>query len=100
MDEKEVMEGLEAELMALSEAIQESQESVDQSDQAAIDAHNQQVEEFNTKKAEYDELVEAYNSKIAPYKTIVKKFEKQCKDQDYYEDDYEEVSKSLGYGLE
>lgn len=98
-EEKSELETRDQENQDLANELEASQVSIDPSDSAAIDEYNKKVELLNSKNAEYIELKEQYNSKVEPYKKQAKKFDKDCKDQPYYEDDYEAVVKKLGYGL-
>lgn len=98
-EEKSELETRDQELQDLANELEESRDSVDPSNKAAIDEFNKKVEILNTKTAEYTELKEQYNAQIEPYKKQKKKFLKGCKDQLYYEDDYETVVKKLGYGM-
>lgn len=98
-EDKSDLETLDQEIQDLTIELSGGRDSIDQKDTAAIENYNQKVELLNSKAAEYNELQEHYNLQIEPYEKQAKKFDKECKNQPYYEDDYEAVVKKLGYGL-
>lgn len=98
-EEKSDLEARDRELQYLTSELTEERERLDPSDNAGVEEYNKKVELLNSKTNEYNELKEQYNAQIGPYKKQAKKFDKECKDQPYFEDDYEAVVKKLGYGM-
>lgn len=98
-EEKSELEARDQEIQDLTSEITEEREHIDPSDNALIEEYNKKMELLNSKTDEYNELKEQYNAQIGPYKKQAKKFGKECKGQPYFEDDYEEVVKKLGYGM-
>lgn len=97
---KEQLEKMDAELKLAEESLLEDEKKMDKSDQKAIDEYNSRLETFRERVAEYQKKVAEYNTMIAPYATLENKYTSRCVDQPYYDDDYEQAKKAMGYGLE
>ncbi len=62
-------------------------------------SHEEKVKMHRAKIVEHNELLKEYNAKADVYKPKAEKFNKDCKDQPYYEDDYKKVVEKVGFGL-
>jgi len=97
---KPQVDSIKKKLEALATYLESSEDSIDHSDSKAVFTYNVNVKLYQSKATEYKSLQEEFNGKIDIYKQQTLKFDKECKDQKYYEDDYEKVVKKLGYRLE
>ncbi|MCI5209976.1 MAG: hypothetical protein D3910_14530 [Candidatus Electrothrix sp. ATG2] len=61
--------------------------------------HNKQVEGYNQKVKELENMQGAYNEKSATYREKTEQLAKECTGQPYYEDDYAAVVKKTGKEL-
>jgi len=66
---------------------------------AARQAYNKKTEEYNKKVRQLKEKTPQYQERLEPYKEKEKKFEQECNDQPYYEDDYKAVEEKMGRGI-
>ncbi|WP_339133955.1 MAG: hypothetical protein WGN25_14115 [Candidatus Electrothrix sp. GW3-4] len=96
---KEEYDALNNEVSDLAASLQESKEQLDNKDEKAVDAHNEQVELYNQKVEELKAMETSYNEKSEPYQKKADQLEKECNGQSYYEDDYAEAVKKTGKTL-
>lgn len=97
---KKLLDDMDAEIKQTEEQLLEEEKSMDQSDNDAIARHNGRITALRERLAEYQAKTKEYNSKITPYLSLEKKYKKLCDNQDYYDDDYEQAKKEMGYGLD
>lgn len=96
---KPMIEKVKKELDELAGLLRSQKGSVDPRDAKAVAAYNEKVNLYQAKAKKYKSLQETFNGKIGIYKQKVSQFDKECKDQQYYKDDYEKAVEKLGYGL-
>ncbi len=97
---KPQVDSVKKKLEDLAAYLKSNKDSIGHSDSKAIFTYNKNVSLYQSKATEYKSLQEEFNSKIDIYKQQRSKFDKECKDQKYYEDDYEKVVEKLGYRLD
>lgn len=96
----EELEEMNAELKLTEEELLEAEKTLDKDDAGAVAEHNAKIEALKEKLEEYQVKTEEYNAQIKPYSKLEKKLKKLCDNQPYYEDDYQQAKKEMGYGLE
>ena len=97
---KSRIDKLAQEIAGIKKYVDENKDKIDQTDGAAVDAFNAKIDFYRTKHKEHGELVNKFNTVVDPYTAMREKFSKECEDQSYYEDDYENAKAKLGYGME
>jgi len=80
-------------------ALKNSKAKINRSDANSVAAYNKKIKLYQTKVTALNSLREEYNNDVGQYQHQTKRFEKECKDQSYYQDDYDKVVKKLGYGM-
>jgi peptidoglycan hydrolase CwlO-like protein len=66
---------------------------------AARTAYQAKVEEYNSRIPILKTKTQKYQDMIKPYKGKEGKFEQECNNQPYYEDDYKAIEEKIGRGL-
>ena len=61
--------------------------------------YNKKVEEYNARIPQLKQKTQQYQEMIKPYKEKELKFEQECNDQPYYEDDYKAIEEKMGRGI-
>ena len=66
---------------------------------AARQAYNKKVKEYNDRIPQLKQKTQQYQEMLEPYKEKEGKFEQECNNQVYYEDDYKAVEEKMGRGI-
>ncbi|MCI5166677.1 MAG: hypothetical protein D3903_11420 [Candidatus Electrothrix sp. GM3_4] len=66
---------------------------------AARTAYQAKVKKYNSRIPILKKKTQKYQDMIKPYKGKEGKFEQECNNQPYYEDDYKAIEKKMGRGL-
>ncbi|MCI5141727.1 MAG: hypothetical protein D3909_08370 [Candidatus Electrothrix sp. ATG1] len=93
------LNSLKKEIGELSNYLEKTKEKIDKTKPEAVEAYNQKINLYTIKADEYEVRRKEYNGKVGPYQQRTSQFDKECKDQSYYEDDYQKVVQKLGYGM-
>lgn len=64
--------------------------------QEIIDAYNEKFDLLSTKITESNDLLNQYNQLLTPFNRLQEKYRQECKDQPYYDDDYNRVLEKIG----
>jgi hypothetical protein len=51
------------------------------------------------KNNDLNKTIRHYNARLEPYKVIESKFKSECASKYYYEDDYKNAVRKVGYGM-
>ena len=72
----------------------------DENDTSAVRAeYDAKVKEYNSKIPVLKKKTQLYQDMIKPYKEKEGKFEQDCNNQPYYEDDYKAIEEKMGRGM-
>jgi predicted nucleic acid-binding Zn-ribbon protein len=72
----------------------------DENDNSAVrTAYQAKVKKYNSRIPILKKKTQKYQDMIKPYKGKEGKFEQECNNQPYYEDDYKAIEKKMGRGL-
>ena len=66
---------------------------------AARKEYDAKVKEYNARIPQLKQTTQQYQDSIKPYKEKEVKFEQECNNQPYYEDDYKEIEEKMGRGI-
>jgi hypothetical protein len=66
---------------------------------AARQDYNNKVKEYNARIPQLKKKTQQYKEMIKPYKDKELKFEEECNNQPYYEDDYKAIEEKMGRGI-
>jgi DNA repair ATPase RecN len=75
------------------------QKNFDPGDRQELAAYNAKTEQYNTTLTERKKLVETIRERKEKYDQLTGKFDRECKAQPYYEDDYAAAVKKTGKSL-
>jgi hypothetical protein len=97
---KDQFTALNKETTELGAYLKENGEKVNkEGDQAAREAYDAKAKEYNAKLPDLDAKLKAYTAMAETYEAKNAKFDKECNNQPYYEDDYKEIETKLGRGM-
>ena len=65
----------------------------------ARQTYNDKVKEYNARIPQLKEKTNKYQEMMKPYKDKEVKFEEECNNQPYYEDDYKAIEEKMGRGI-
>ncbi len=75
------------------------QKNFDPSDSQELKIYNEKTDQYNTKLTEGKELVNIIKEKKEEYTRLGSKFDNECKNQPYYDDDYAAAVKKAGTSM-
>ncbi|MCI5212072.1 MAG: hypothetical protein D3910_25570 [Candidatus Electrothrix sp. ATG2] len=93
------LDSLKKEAEELRASLEKNKETIDLTQPEAVAAYNQKINLYTAKTNEHEARRNEYNGKVVLYQKKASQFDKECKGQSYYEDDYQKLVKKLGYGM-
>jgi hypothetical protein len=75
------------------------QKNFDPSDNQELEIYNEKTKQYNEKLMKEKELINILKKKKEEYGKLTSKFDSECKNQPYYEDDYAAAVKKTGKSL-
>ncbi len=94
------LQDLHNEVKDLGAYLKNNKGQFDENDTSAARAeYDAKVKMYNSRIPILKKKTRAYQDMIKPYKEKEGKFEQECNNQPYYEDDYNAIEKKLGRGL-
>ena len=97
---REELGKLNNEVKDLGAYLKNNKGQFDEKDNSAARAeYDAKVKEYNSRIPILKKKTQTYQDMIKPYKEKEVKFEQECNNQPYYEDDYKAIEKKMGRGL-
>ncbi len=97
--EKNKLEKADRKLQDIREKINNDIQEIDETDQVKLNTLKSNVVFTRLESDKHGVLADKYSTESNHYQLMVHKFTRECNLQFYFEDDYEEVSNNLGYGM-
>jgi len=97
---REELGKLNNEVKDLGAYLKNNKGQFDEKDNSAVRAeYDAKVKEYNSRIPILKKKTQTYQDMIKPYKEKEVKFEQECNNQPYYEDDYKAIEEKMGRGL-
>lgn len=97
---REELSTLNNEVKDLGAYLKNNKGQFDEHDNSAARAeYDAKVKEYNKRIPQLKQKTQEYQEMVKPYKEKEVKFEEECNNQPYYEDDYKAIEEKMGRGI-